>query len=97
MKNNIYLLHAAETDINGCTILPEYRFDTFAFSTLEKAAVQLKEWAEQFVEDYPNTKIRQVEEDYEDYIIEEQATTGWGEEWDRPVFRFWIEEVSFEE
>ena len=91
----IYLGFVAETELDGRTILPEYFFQTRAFTTLEKAKKSLNDWIyEVLIED---EELEQIPGENEETLIVRNTTTSYGEDWTIPCYRCWIEEKELED
>lgn len=94
MNNKIYLAFAAETDLAGKVIIPEYFFESRAFKTKENAKQSLLDWMSEIVMEDEELEIQENGEN--EYIII-RHTTSWGEDFDVPNFRCWMEEKEFED
>lgn len=95
MKDKVYIGFVAETEMNGCTIIPEYFFETRVFSTLEKARRSLNDWIyDVLIEDEELEEVPGVNK--EETLIVRNTKTSWGEDWIIPCYRCWIEEKGVE-
>lgn len=92
----IYLGFVAETELNGCTILPEYFFETRAFTTYEKARDSLDDWVNEVIFNNEGYEALPEDEKHKDTLIVEVTKTSWGEDWVIPHYRCWIEEKELE-
>ena len=95
MKDKVYIGFVAETEFNGCTIIPEYFFETRVFSTLEKARRSLYYWIYDVLTN--DEELEEVPGDNEEEILIVRNTkTSYGEDWTIPCYRCWFEEKEVE-